>query len=104
MESYIRTSIRCIILLIALLWTKMTQRFLFRTPTLKAFCFIESFQEGTNAKAWLFRRLKNSFINDFRKKSKEPSKVDYQEVESYYNSDDVDKSITTDFRVNTLKI
>ena len=44
---------------------------------LKAFRFIDSFQEGTNAKAWLFRILKNSFINDFRKKSKEPSKVDY---------------------------
>jgi RNA polymerase sigma factor (sigma-70 family) len=70
---------------------------------LKAFRFIESFQKGTNAKAWLFRILKNSFINDFRKKSKEPSKVDYQEVESYYNSDDVDKTITTDLRVETLR-
>ena len=48
---------------------------------LKAFSFINSFEEGTNAKAWLFRILKNSFINDFRKKSKEPSKVDYQDVE-----------------------
>ncbi len=70
---------------------------------LKAFRFIESFQEGTNAKAWLFRILKNSFINDFRKKSKEPAKVDYQEVESYYNSDGVDKAITTDLRVETLR-
>lgn len=70
---------------------------------LKAFRFIESFQQGTNAKAWLFRILKNSFINDFRKKSKEPSKVDYQEVEAYYNSDDVDKSITTDLRVDALQ-
>lgn len=69
---------------------------------LKAFRFIESFQKGTNAKAWLFRILKNSFINDFRKKSKEPTKVDYQEVESYYNSDDVDESITTDLRVDAL--
>ena len=45
---------------------------------LKAFRFINSFSQGTNAKAWLFRILKNSFINDFRKKSKEPAKVDYQ--------------------------
>ena len=51
----------------------------------------------------MFRILKNSFINDFRKKSKEPAKVDYQEVESYYNSDDVDQAITTDLRAETLR-
>ena len=70
---------------------------------MKAFRFINSFQEGTNAKAWLFRILKNSFINDFRKKSKEPAKVDYQEVETFYNSDDVDEHITTDLRVETVQ-
>lgn len=70
---------------------------------LKAFRFIDSFQQGTNAKAWLFRILKNSFINDYRKRSKEPSKVDYQEVESYYNSEDVDRQITPDLRVETLQ-
>jgi len=69
----------------------------------KAFRFIESFQKGTNAKAWLFRILKNSFINDYRKKSKEPGKVDYQEVESFYNSDDVQHPITPDLRVEALK-
>jgi RNA polymerase sigma-70 factor (ECF subfamily) len=69
---------------------------------LKAYRFIDSFQQGTNAKAWLFRILKNSFINDYRKKSKEPSKVDYQEVETYYNSDDVDRQITPDLRVESL--
>jgi RNA polymerase sigma factor (sigma-70 family) len=57
---------------------------------LKAYRFINSFEQGTNAKAWLFRILKNSFINDYRKKSKQPAKIDYQEVETYYNSDDVD--------------
>ena len=70
---------------------------------LKAYRFIESFQQGTNAKAWLFRILKNSFINDYRKKSKEPSKVDYQEVETYYNSEEVDRQITPDLRVESLK-
>ncbi|MCE7864546.1 MAG: sigma-70 family RNA polymerase sigma factor [Bacteroidetes bacterium CHB5] len=70
---------------------------------LKAYRFIESFQKGTNAKAWLFRILKNSFINDYRKKTKEPSKVDYQEVETYYNSEDVNRQITPDLRVESLK-
>lgn len=70
---------------------------------LKAYRFIESFQQGTNAKAWLFRILKNSFINEFRKKSKEPAKVDYQEVETYYNSEGVDETITTDLRVEAVQ-
>jgi RNA polymerase sigma factor (sigma-70 family) len=70
---------------------------------LKAYRFIDSFQQGTNAKAWLFRILKNSFINDYRKKKKEPAKVDYQEVETFYNSEDVDRQITPDLRVEALQ-
>lgn len=70
---------------------------------LKAYRFIDSFQRGTNAKAWLFRILKNSFINDYRKKKKEPAKVDYQEVETFYNSEDVDRQITPDLRVEALQ-
>jgi len=70
---------------------------------LKAFRFINSFERGTNAKAWLYRILKNSFINEFRKKSKEPAKVDYQEVENFYNSDDVDEITTVDLRVEAVK-
>jgi RNA polymerase sigma factor (sigma-70 family) len=70
---------------------------------LKAFRFISSFQRGTNAKAWLFRILKNSFINDYRKKSKEPAKLDYQEVETFYNSDEADSDLTIDLRVETVQ-
>ncbi|MDI1323678.1 MAG: sigma-70 family RNA polymerase sigma factor [Algoriphagus sp.] len=70
---------------------------------LKAYRFINSFEQGTNAKAWLFRILKNSFINEYRKKSKQPTKVDYQEVETYYNSDDVDYQSTTDLRAESVK-
>src|SRR6218665_4166464 len=44
---------------------------------LKAFRFINSFQEGTNAKAWLFRILKNNFINNYRNKNKKTSKTYY---------------------------
>ncbi len=70
---------------------------------MKSFRFIDSFQKGTNAKAWLFRILKNSFINDYRKKSKQPSQVDYQDVEGFYNSEGTEKAVTTDLRVDTVK-
>lgn len=70
---------------------------------MKAYRFYDSYELGTNAKAWMFRILKNSFINDYRKKSKQPAKVDYQEVETFYNSDNVDRDITTDLRVDTVQ-
>ncbi len=71
---------------------------------LKAFRFINSFEEGTNAKAWLFRILKNSFINDFRKKSKEPSKIDYHDVETTYNSEEeAEVAQTVDLRAETVQ-
>lgn len=71
---------------------------------LKAFRFISSFEQGTNAKAWLFRILKNSFINDYRKRSKEPSKVDYQEVEATYNSEEAaEVDYTSDLRVEAVQ-
>ena len=47
--------------------------------------------------------LKNSFINDYRKKSKQPAKVDYQEVEQFYNSEDTPSNATVDLRMETTK-
>ena len=58
---------------------------------------------GTNAKAWLFRILKNTFINEYRRKTREPNKIDYQEVETFYNSDSVNAPITNDLRVDAVK-
>ncbi|MBU1097387.1 MAG: sigma-70 family RNA polymerase sigma factor [Bacteroidetes bacterium] len=53
---------------------------------LKAFRFFDKFEKGTNCKAWLFRILKNSFINDYRKNSKEPNKVDYDDIQNFYEN------------------
>lgn len=55
---------------------------------MKAFRFIESFDSGTNAKAWLFKILKNGFINEYRKKKKEPTKVDFEDIIAYQDADD----------------
>jgi len=50
---------------------------------MKAFRFIDKFEEGTNAKAWLFKILKNAYINQYRKDSRQPAMVDYDEVAVY---------------------
>lgn len=54
---------------------------------LKAYRFIDKYQEGTNAKAWLFKILKNAYINEYRKRSKRPTKVDFEEIVSYHDAD-----------------
>ncbi len=69
----------------------------------KAYKFIKSFQKGTNAKAWLYRILKNNFINEYRKKSKEPAKIDYQDIESIYNSDDAQETFSGSIAVYPFK-
>ena len=51
---------------------------------LKAFRFIDKYEEGSNAKAWLFRIMKNSYINEYRKNSRAPKQVNYDDIQDYY--------------------
>lgn len=53
---------------------------------LKAYRFWDKYEKGTNIRAWLFRIMKNSYINRYRKESKEPETVDYDEVKTFYNT------------------
>ena len=53
---------------------------------LKAFRFFDKFEKGTNSKAWLYRILKNSYINEYRRQVKEPTKVDYEDVQNFYEN------------------
>jgi len=50
----------------------------------KAYKYYDKFQEGTNLKAWLFKILKNTFINNYRKKKLEPRSVDFAEIEDSF--------------------
>lgn len=49
---------------------------------LKAYRFWESYEQGTNIRAWLFRILKNSYINRYRKEVREPGTVEYDETDA----------------------
>ena len=47
---------------------------------LKAYRYYEGFEEGTNLKAWLFRIMKNNFINSYRKRKAEPQQFELDEL------------------------
>src|SRR5438477_1785976 len=49
---------------------------LVQETTLRAYRGFGGFQEGTNLRAWLYRILTNSFINNYRKKRREPVTVE----------------------------
>jgi len=49
----------------------------------KAFAAFHQFQEGTNLKAWLYRILTNTFINNYRKKQRQPQEAASEDVEDW---------------------
>lgn len=53
---------------------------------LKAYRFWDKYEKGTNIRAWLFRIMKNSYINRYRKETKEPDTVDYDKIQNYYST------------------
>jgi RNA polymerase sigma-70 factor (ECF subfamily) len=49
----------------------------------KAFAAFHQFTEGTNLKAWLYRILTNTFINNYRKKQRQPLESNSDSVEDW---------------------
>ena len=48
---------------------------------LKAYKSYDKFEEGTNLKAWLYRILTNTFINNYRVNSRRRQKTDFGDIE-----------------------
>lgn len=65
---------------------------------LKAYRFIDKYEPGTNPKAWLFRILKNGFINEYRKSSRTPTNVDFEDVIAFQDKDDASYVQNVDLR------
>jgi RNA polymerase sigma-70 factor (ECF subfamily) len=53
---------------------------------LRAFRAFDSFQEGTNCRAWLYKILTNSNINRFRKAVASPERVNFDDVKPFVAS------------------
>ncbi len=48
---------------------------------MRAYRFFDKYEPGTNCKAWLYRILKNTFINHYRQQHRRPSEVDFEAIE-----------------------
>lgn len=49
----------------------------------KAYRAWDQYQPGTNAKGWLLTILRNSFINEYRRRSRHPATVDVDAIEPF---------------------
>ena len=51
---------------------------------LKAYRAFDSYTDGTNLKAWLYRILTNTYINKYRKAQRRPNEVELGELQDLY--------------------
>ena len=51
---------------------------------LRAYRGFGGFKEGTNLKAWLYKILTNTFINQYRAKKRRPDQVDLDDTEDFF--------------------
>jgi len=49
----------------------------------KAYAAFHQFQAGTNLKAWLYRILTNTFINNYRKRQRQPQQSPTEQIEDW---------------------
>jgi RNA polymerase sigma-70 factor (ECF subfamily) len=62
---------------------------------LKAYRFYDKYEEGTNAKAWLYRIMRNTYINEYRRLKRLPDLVEFDEqISAPYFAPDVQRSAT----------
>ena len=67
---------------------------------LRAYRFFNSYESGTQIKAWLFRILRNTFVNRYRAAKIRPEEVDFDKIESTYEQI-VEESFLSDHRAAT---
>lgn len=67
---------------VRLVFNKEEAEDLVQETYLKAYRFFDTFQKGTNIKAWLFKILRNTFINKYRKTASMPGEIFIEDFES----------------------
>lgn len=63
---------------------------------LRAYRFFDKYEPGTNCKAWLYRIMKNTFINTYRKQRRQPAGTSYDEMEEVLDAETDAPAAATD--------
>lgn len=63
---------------------RTTAEDLIQDTFLKAWRSFHTFQEGTNARAWLYKILMNAYIDSYRRAARAPEMVDQEDVGDFY--------------------
>jgi len=50
---------------------------------LRAYRFFDRFEKGTNFRAWLFKIIRNIYINKYRKESQNPAMIDISDADLF---------------------
>jgi RNA polymerase sigma-70 factor (ECF subfamily) len=53
---------------------------------LRAYRFFDKYEKGTNCRAWLFKIMKNLFLNDCAKNKRYMGMIDYDDIENYFEN------------------
>lgn len=62
---------------------------LVQEAAMRGYRFYDKFEPGTNFKGWILTILRNLFINQYRKRKREPSKVNYDDLENFIGAPDI---------------
>ncbi len=63
---------------------------------LRAFRFFHQFKEGTNCRAWLYKILRNTFVNRYEKKKRDLASVDLEDVAPFVGQVDEEIGYSAD--------
>ncbi len=64
----------------------------------KAYKAAAQYQAGTNSKAWLFKIMKHTFINEYKRRKRRGQKVTYEEIVTFHDEEDSPLTSFTDLR------
>lgn len=67
---------------------------------LRAFRFFNSYEKGTNCRAWLFKIMKNLIINKFRKEQKDEATLSYDDIENFFSDIKSTRYVSDDLQHN----